>query len=89
MESSGQLNWIFDADLAQLLREEKIPYLMINVITKRAKQLKELAGRPLAFPANGSLRAADIAAAEIYEGKLKIAPRRKKTTESKASPLVI
>jgi len=85
-DKTGNAEWFFEADLAQLLREDTMPYLLINVIAKRARQLKQMEGRPLAFPANGSTRAADIAAAEVYEGKLKIVPRHKKTPAGARSP---
>jgi DNA-directed RNA polymerase subunit K/omega len=76
VENSEKHEWFFDADLAQLLREDRMTYLMINVITKRAKQLT-MGERPLAIPANGSMKRADIATAEVYEGKLEIHPRKK------------
>ncbi len=88
MENNEKLDWFFETDIAQLLRSDTMPYLMINVIAKRAKQLASMA-KPLAFPANGSRRVADIAAAEIYEGKLKIRPRARKSTEQHEKPLTI
>lgn len=80
MENTTNPEWFFSAELAELLRKDLMPYLMIAVIAKRARQLAE-GEKALATPANASRKAADIAAAEIYEGKLKIRPRRKRTDE--------
>ncbi|MCX7624756.1 MAG: DNA-directed RNA polymerase subunit omega [Candidatus Sumerlaeaceae bacterium] len=80
MENTSSPEWFFSADLAELLRKDLMPYLMITVIGKRARQLAD-GEKALAIPANGSRKAADVAAAEIYEGKLMIRPRRKRTDE--------
>jgi len=88
-ENTDQFDNLFQEDLGQLLREDKMQYLLINVIAKRARNLRELGGKPLAYPANGSRRAHDIAAAEIYEGKLKIVPRRRKSTENEKPILTV
>jgi DNA-directed RNA polymerase subunit K/omega len=88
MENSASHDWIYEADLAKLLREDRMPYLLIAVIAKRARQLAN-GERALATPANNSRRAADIAAAEVYEGKLAVRPRRKRTDEQPREVLQI
>lgn len=80
MDSNQKREWFFDVELGELLRKDEMPYLLVDVIAKRAKQLM-MGERALARPANGSERRVDIATAEIYEGKLRIEPRRKKVVE--------
>jgi DNA-directed RNA polymerase subunit K/omega len=89
VSSEEKKEWFFNTDLSQLMRSDTMPYLMINVIARRAKQLVHMDQRPLAYPANGSRRPADIAAAEIYEGKLQIIPRQRRKSEQQEKPLGI
>ncbi len=64
----------FDNNPADLIREHREYYLMVNAISKRVRQL-QLGDRPLALPADGSRDPLYIAQEEFLRDKLVITPR--------------
>ena len=64
----------FDEKPADLLRDHRYNYLMVNAIARRVRQL-QLGERALALPEDGSRDPLYIAQAEFMNDKLAITPR--------------
>lgn len=73
-DKANDIPGFFDNNPADLIREHRENYLMVNAISKRVRQL-QTGDRALALPSDGSRDPVYIAQAEFLNEKLTITPR--------------